>query len=389
MIKKVLSTALAVVLAFGVFGLPVFAAALKATPTASTVLVNGKNVSFDAYNIEGSNYFKLRDLAYTLNGTQKQFAVGWDSANDAISLKLGQTYEAVGGEMESKGSGSQNATPTGSKVYLDGKEVKFTAYNIGGNNYFKLRDIGQAFDFSVEWEEERNTIAIDTSKGYTAPETASGKNEYRVEIYANGMKYEGNFVDGIRNGQGTMIFPDGAKYEGEWKDGAMHGRGIFTWPNGDKHEGEWRNNKANGQGIYTFANGGKYEGNFVDDFRSGQGTMIFPDGAKYEGIYANHLPNGQGIFTWPNGDKYEGEWKDDKAHGQGIFTFANGDRYEGGYENGARSGQGIMEYADGAKYEGEWKNNVPHGKGIWTNANGVSFDVVFENGKLVSEKKRD
>jgi hypothetical protein len=41
----------------------------SASPTSSTVLVNGKNVAFDAYNINGNNYFKLRDLAYTLNGT--------------------------------------------------------------------------------------------------------------------------------------------------------------------------------------------------------------------------------------------------------------------------------------------------------------------------------
>ena len=45
----------------------------------------GEKKAFDAYNIEGSNYFKLRDLAYVLNGTDKQFEVGWDAAANAIS----------------------------------------------------------------------------------------------------------------------------------------------------------------------------------------------------------------------------------------------------------------------------------------------------------------
>jgi hypothetical protein len=51
--------------------------------------VNGQSVAFNAYNIDGNNYFKLRDLAYALNGTEKQFEVGWDGAANAISLTSG------------------------------------------------------------------------------------------------------------------------------------------------------------------------------------------------------------------------------------------------------------------------------------------------------------
>ena len=142
-------------------------AKLSATPTASTVLVNGKNVAFDAYNIEDSNYFKLRDLAYVLNGTEKQFEVGYDGANNAITLLNGKSYTAVGGEMSSKGTGNKTPTATTAKIYVDGKEVSFTAYNIDGNNYFKLRDIGEMFNFGVEWDGAKNTIVIDTSIVYT------------------------------------------------------------------------------------------------------------------------------------------------------------------------------------------------------------------------------
>jgi hypothetical protein len=143
------------------------APALTAKPTSSTVLVNGKNVAFDAYNIGGNNYFKLRDLAYSLNGSAKQIEVSWDGAKNAISLTSGKAYTAVGGEMTGKGAGDKSPTATSSKIYLDGKEVTFTAYNIGGNNYFKLRDIGAAFDFGVDWDGAKNTIVIDTGIGYT------------------------------------------------------------------------------------------------------------------------------------------------------------------------------------------------------------------------------
>jgi len=169
--KKSVISLISFIAILALFG--VFAFAVPAAPTASTVLVNGKNVAFDAYQIDGSNYFKLRDLAYTLNGTEKQFSVGWDEAANAISLVRNEPYVAVGGEMTGKGGGEATAAPTDSKILLNGFNAQFTAYNIGGNNYFKLRDIGAAINFGVDWDEENNTIAIDTSKDYVQEGAAS------------------------------------------------------------------------------------------------------------------------------------------------------------------------------------------------------------------------
>jgi len=139
-----------------------------AIPTQSKVVVNGKDVSFDAYNIKDNNYFKLRDIAYILSGTQKQFDVTWDGNANAIRLEAGKPYTVVGGEMQGMGVGNKNTLPTNSIIYLAGKEVKLTAYNIQDNNYFKLRDIGIAFDFDVTWDEANNTIVVDTSKSYSS-----------------------------------------------------------------------------------------------------------------------------------------------------------------------------------------------------------------------------
>jgi len=146
---------------------PTSTGGVSAKPTASTVLVNGKNIAFGAYNIAGNNYFKLRDLALAINGTGKQFSVGWDGANNAISLTSGISYTPEGSELQANTGGNKNAVPTKSKIFLDGKEVSFEAYNIDGSNYFKLRDIGKAFNFGVDWDEAKNTIVIDTNRGYT------------------------------------------------------------------------------------------------------------------------------------------------------------------------------------------------------------------------------
>jgi hypothetical protein len=124
------------------------------------VLVNGDNIAFDAYNIGGNTYFKLRDIAYVLNGTEKQFAVSWDAAAGSIALNSGQAYAAVGGELAGKEQGNKQAVPASSKLILNGKEISLDAYNIKDSNYFKLRDIGEALDFEVNWDGAKNTIVI-------------------------------------------------------------------------------------------------------------------------------------------------------------------------------------------------------------------------------------
>ena len=44
------------------------------------------------------------------------------------------------------------AQPSSNPVYVDGKQVQMEAYAINGNNYVKLRDIGEAVGFNVYWD---------------------------------------------------------------------------------------------------------------------------------------------------------------------------------------------------------------------------------------------
>jgi|GEM_PF-5487464 Copper amine oxidase N-terminal domain. len=151
----------------GVYKQNPVAPALQAIPTASRVLIDGREVAFNAYNINGNNYFMLRDLAYTLSGTSKQFDVGWDGLNSTIVLTSDKSYTVVGSEMTGKGVDKKTPLPTSSKIVSDGEAISPAGFNIEGNNYFKLRDIGQEFDFGVEWDGANNTIIINTSVGYT------------------------------------------------------------------------------------------------------------------------------------------------------------------------------------------------------------------------------
>jgi hypothetical protein len=135
-------------------------------PTLSKVFVNGAAKSFEAYLIGGNNYFKLRDLAFVLNGTDKQFEVGYDNVTRAITITTGKPYKAEGGEMAAGDGKAKAANPTASEIYIDGKKLDLTVYIIGNNNFFQLRDLMRALDVGVTFDKVTRDIGIDTGLPY-------------------------------------------------------------------------------------------------------------------------------------------------------------------------------------------------------------------------------
>ncbi|MDR3121991.1 MAG: hypothetical protein LBU58_11775 [Clostridiales bacterium] len=58
------------------------------------------------------------------------------------------------------------ATPSTSKVLVDGKAIRVEAYSINDSNYFKLRDFASAVDVGVWYDEAEDTVHIETDKSY-------------------------------------------------------------------------------------------------------------------------------------------------------------------------------------------------------------------------------
>ena len=46
---------------------------------------------------------------------------------------------------------------------------------------------------------------------------------------------------------GSYIWRTGIRYDGEFKNGLPHGKGAITYPNGDRYEGELKNGDKHGQ----------------------------------------------------------------------------------------------------------------------------------------------
>ena len=172
------ATPVAAVASAATAALPAAAEPKTVEATSSTVFINGSATSFEAYLINDNNYFKLRDLAFALNGTEKQFEVSYDESSEAITMAAGEPYTPVGDEME-KGDGAAKIAMlnAGINIALNGEPVEITAYLINDYNFMKLRDVMSLLDVYVGYDEETLNITIDTSRTYAeglagVPETS-------------------------------------------------------------------------------------------------------------------------------------------------------------------------------------------------------------------------
>ena len=80
------------------------------------------------------------------------------------------------------------AEPSSQTFYVDGQQIQLQAYAIDGNNYVKLRDVGQAVNFNVSYDAATNSVQINTNEPYsedapavTAPSTpAPAQSSYTI-----------------------------------------------------------------------------------------------------------------------------------------------------------------------------------------------------------------
>ena len=137
---------------------------------AQRIQIEEELAEVDAYNIYGNNYIKLRDFAYYYtqfgNYMDKHFDVTWDGEKNAINLVAGREYTVAGGEGELNIDVQAQAVESDASVYLNGEYIPLTAYNINGNNYFKLRDLCEAMDLSISWWPQQQIIYVNNDYGY-------------------------------------------------------------------------------------------------------------------------------------------------------------------------------------------------------------------------------
>jgi len=135
--KKLLPTLLALLLFC--LALPC-ASAADVTPSPQKLSVDGTDADCDKYNIDGSNYFKLRDLAYLLGKSDSRFSVAFDAESNAVTVVPGGDYVPVGGELERGRDLSKTAVASKQSVLINGEDKNPRGTRIFGPVARELRD---------------------------------------------------------------------------------------------------------------------------------------------------------------------------------------------------------------------------------------------------------
>lgn len=100
------------------------------------------------------------------------WAAGSDLIDPESGLPAGSVTDTPQGTQPVGEAAKVTATPTTNIVTLDGKTVTPEGYNIGGFNYFKLRDMayllkGSSVQFDVGYDDVNKAISLITDEPYT------------------------------------------------------------------------------------------------------------------------------------------------------------------------------------------------------------------------------
>jgi len=255
---------------------------------------------------------------------------------------------------------------------------------------------GSLYQGAVALPHAESSIAL---AGYGNKELPNG---HGILTTSDGQKYEGNFEDGLPHGQLTWNDSvKGMRYVGEWVKGVRHGQGVMQYKGGETYVGDFENDKRvlgslqvgattysgsfDGRPLFEVASAiipkktlleeleeaeeaegkerskpaGQDEAEGEEAGRSrGLSSMVWEDGTHYVGEWVKGFRHGRGSCKWIDGSEYAGQWLRGQANGPGKFTWPGGAWYHGEHLDGVRHGKGKMVYQTGECYEGDWQVRV-------------------------------
>ncbi len=142
--------------------------------TNQKVKLDGKDVVIYGYNIDGYNYFKLRDLAAVLKDSKAKFGVEYKDA--LVTLTKGADYKVAETDQKEVKAMSKGMI-TNDKVMVGDKALTAKAYKVDDSNYYKLRDLGEALGFGVDFDKATNTVLLMSEKEAAKEEKVAPKLE--------------------------------------------------------------------------------------------------------------------------------------------------------------------------------------------------------------------
>lgn len=154
---------------------------VDAVKNTKKVTLDGEEVKVGAYDVEGYNYLKLRDIAAILNGKKCQFDVGYDNETKVFSVELAKGYEKLEGDLAEIKDEKAKAMVSMKKILVNGEEKEVKTALIDGYNYMQLRDLGSLVGLGVGYDNVNKVIMLKSDAEMKEDEKAEEKTEDKKE----------------------------------------------------------------------------------------------------------------------------------------------------------------------------------------------------------------
>lgn len=154
---------------------------VDAVKNTKKVTLDGEEVMVGAYDVEGYNYLKLRDVAAILNTKKCQFNVGFDKPTKLITVELAKGYEKVEGDLAEIKDEKAKAIVSVKKILVNGEEKEIKTALINEYNYMQLRDLASLVGLDVKYDAKNKVIMLKSDAEAKEEKTEEKKDDKKEE----------------------------------------------------------------------------------------------------------------------------------------------------------------------------------------------------------------
>lgn len=116
------------------------------------------------YNIDGTNYFMIDDLAQYVSWNRTWEVIG--DENSTATRKDGEVVLILGQGNKEAIPVTQTFKVTQNTDNKTSKQAQMQGYKIGGHEYYGVRDIAKLLEFSCAWDKESRCIELTYNRAY-------------------------------------------------------------------------------------------------------------------------------------------------------------------------------------------------------------------------------
>jgi len=265
------------------------------------IVINGKLLSFDVPPLinEGRTLVPLRGIFEAL-GAEVTFN---EATCDVFVRKGNRTI------LMHTGGKTEQAAP---HAVVDGEvfEMKTPAKVVNGRTLVPIRFVGEVLGADVQWIAENQTVRI-SSKDQKDDGLLEGLRIFDKDVpntlIRKGYKFVGDIDNDLPHGKGVLLdYGLNAIYNGSWINGVPNGEGTMQLGNELFITGNFVNGyPATGKLYYD--NKLQFEGSFYSSTKIKSGKLRVADGLVFKGDFTQEQTRANGVIYTDAGSKvFEG-----------------------------------------------------------------------------------